>query len=109
MEYEKCPRCGRAVSGFYVKRVSGRRYVYAYHGKGNTCYLGPEGEYVHAEGIWELGLSNLSATDLVAIMQEAFSRAVAKIGEMEGLERRRALGMLRRALEGMLASLEGPD
>jgi len=105
MEYEACPRCGKAVSSFYVKKVNGRRYVYAYHGKGSACYLGPEGEYVHAEAIWELGLSNLSATDLMAIMQEVFNKVVAKIEGMEGLERRRAISMLRRVLAAMLESL----
>lgn len=99
-----CPRCGREVSSYGVKVISGRRYVFAYHGS-TRCYLGPEDGYVHAERLWSLGLSNLSATDLMDLMEAAFDKLIAVLDDVEEKEKRRRLRLLKTRLQAMLESV----
>ena len=37
-----CPRCGRPIKRIYARARGDRVYYYAYHGKNDECYLGPE-------------------------------------------------------------------
>jgi len=71
----QCPRCGAPYKGLRVKRVSGRDYIYAYHGRQDgrqvLCYVGPVGGYQHAEALLSLGLTNLDELNLIAVAYNA--------------------------------------
>jgi len=101
-----CPRCGAPYRRLEAKRVHGRVYLYAYHGKQGRrpilCYLGPAGGYVAVEQLFYLGLSNLEDIDLVQVAYSAASLYQIRMRRKDPEERREAAERLRRLAEDIL-------
>jgi len=105
-----CPRCGAPYRALHRKEVSGRTYLYAYHGKRGKkpvlCYLGPEDYYVHAEYVLALGLTNLEHVDLLAVAYSATTLYTAKAHKLTEEERREAAQRLKNLAEDILQLAE---
>ena len=101
-----CPRCGAPYRHLEYKKVHGRTYVYAYHGKvgrrPQLCYLGPADGYVAVEQLFYLGLSNLEDVDLVRVAYSAASMFQIRARRKDPEERREAAERLRRLAEDIL-------
>jgi hypothetical protein len=93
----KCPRCG-APGSLKVFKVADRLYLRVDHGsskKRTYCYLGPADEYIHADWLLALGLTNLNDVDFLEIALNALERLKAGIerlrfeqgGKREALEK----------------------
>ena len=70
-----CPRCRQPVKRFIIRKVNGREYVYASHGK-RWCYLGAAGKYRYVERLLKLDLTGLTFADYIEIMRRAFNKAL---------------------------------
>jgi len=109
-----CPRCGEL--GYLEKYiVADRAYLRVVHGRGKSrkrCYIGPAGNYEHAELLLALGLTNrmdvrydevaVSALDHF-LLEAMLARTKSEAELAEALERARRLRSL---LEERLAELQ---
>jgi hypothetical protein len=75
-----CPRCGGTYSYIRRARRGDRTYLYAVHyikqnGKrrASYCYLGPSGNYVHAEKLLLLNLQGLVGLELIDVVNTALA------------------------------------
>jgi hypothetical protein len=98
-----CPRCGAPYRHLEYKEITGRTYVYAYHGKQGRrpqlCYLGPADGYILVEHILGLGLHNAEDIDLTAVAYNAASLYQIRMRRKGESERREAAEKLRRLAE----------
>lgn len=73
-----CPRCSMKYNYLRTVTRGDRQYLYAIHyykelgkRKARSCYLGPTGEYAHAEKLLNLNLTGLQGLDYIAIIDQA--------------------------------------
>jgi hypothetical protein len=73
-----CPRCGGEYSYIRRARRGDRTYLYAVHyikrngrRRATYCYLGPSGNYVHAEKLLLLNLQGLVGLELIDVVNMA--------------------------------------
>jgi hypothetical protein len=88
-----CPRCGEA--GYLESyEVAGRRYLRVVHGRGKSrkrCYIGPAGDYEHAELLLALGLTNVMDVDYALVAENAVRRFIQEVRLRRFSESKKAL------------------
>jgi hypothetical protein len=88
-----CPRCGE--TGYLESyEVAGRRYLRVVHGRGKSrkrCYIGPAGDYEHAELLLALGLTNVMDVDYALVAENAVRRFIQEVRLRRFSESKRAL------------------
>ena len=106
-----CPRCGEP--GYLESyEVAGRRYLRVVHGRGKNrrrCYVGPAGDYEHAELLLALGLTNVMDVDYALVAENAVRRFISEVRLRRFSESKRSLldkvDTLRRTLQHLVKEL----